>query len=85
MEDTYVVQVITMLELRKFLEEHQGEERSDADLRNLLDRHEPDPTLRFVMICALGAWFQMLAYVGYFCFIVLEELLYEIIINFAVI
>ncbi|KAK7070497.1 1-phosphatidylinositol 4,5-bisphosphate phosphodiesterase epsilon-1, partial [Halocaridina rubra] len=39
-------QVITMIELRKFLEEVQGEERSDDELRVLLDRHEPDPTLR---------------------------------------
>nr|XP_045618556.1 uncharacterized protein LOC123770570 isoform X4 [Procambarus clarkii] len=39
-------QVITMLELRRFLEEHQGESRSEEELRILLDRHEPDPTLR---------------------------------------
>ncbi|XP_069959980.1 1-phosphatidylinositol 4,5-bisphosphate phosphodiesterase epsilon-1 isoform X3 [Cherax quadricarinatus] len=38
--------VITMLELRRFLEEHQGESRTEDELRLLLDRHEPDPTLR---------------------------------------
>lgn len=43
-----VLQVITMLELRRFLEEHQGEDRTDEELRSLLDRHEPDPTLRSV-------------------------------------
>ncbi|XP_064077346.1 1-phosphatidylinositol 4,5-bisphosphate phosphodiesterase epsilon-1-like isoform X2 [Macrobrachium nipponense] len=39
-------QVITMIELRRFLEEQQGEERTDEELKLLLDRHEPDPTLR---------------------------------------
>ncbi|XP_071517355.1 1-phosphatidylinositol 4,5-bisphosphate phosphodiesterase epsilon-1-like isoform X2 [Panulirus ornatus] len=39
-------QVITMLELRRFLEEYQGETRTEDELRALLDRHEPDPTLR---------------------------------------
>ncbi|XP_042223651.1 1-phosphatidylinositol 4,5-bisphosphate phosphodiesterase epsilon-1-like isoform X2 [Homarus americanus] len=39
-------QVITMLELQRFLEEHQGEIRTDGELRVLLDRHEPDPSLR---------------------------------------
>ncbi|ROT68308.1 1-phosphatidylinositol-4,5-bisphosphate phosphodiesterase epsilon-1 [Penaeus vannamei] len=44
--DSSKSQVITMQELRRFLEEHQGECRSDEELRSLLDRHEPDPTLR---------------------------------------
>ncbi|XP_063613187.1 1-phosphatidylinositol 4,5-bisphosphate phosphodiesterase epsilon-1-like, partial [Penaeus indicus] len=44
--DSSKSQVITMQELRRFLEEHQGEYRSDEELRSLLDRHEPDPTLR---------------------------------------
>lgn len=36
-----------MLELRRFLEEQQGETRTEEELKLLLDRHEPDPTLRY--------------------------------------
>ncbi|CAL4059438.1 unnamed protein product, partial [Meganyctiphanes norvegica] len=39
-------QIITLPDLRNFLEEHQGETRTDEELRTLLDRHEPDPSLR---------------------------------------
>lgn len=39
-------QVITLLELGRFLEEQQGELRTQEELRALLHRHEPDPFLR---------------------------------------
>ncbi|XP_076030317.1 1-phosphatidylinositol 4,5-bisphosphate phosphodiesterase epsilon-1-like isoform X2 [Oratosquilla oratoria] len=44
--DSSKSQVITLLELQRFLEEQQGEIKSEKDLHELLKRHEPDPTLR---------------------------------------
>ena len=39
-------QVLTTVELRQFLVAQQGEEHSSADIDELLERHEPDPSLR---------------------------------------
>ncbi|KAK4312307.1 hypothetical protein Pmani_016237, partial [Petrolisthes manimaculis] len=44
--DSSKSQVITLLELGRFLEEQQGELRTQEELRTLLHRHEPDPFLR---------------------------------------
>ena len=39
-------QVITLPELQKFMEEQQGEEYTEEELEELLERHEPIPSLR---------------------------------------
>ncbi|XP_063888080.1 1-phosphatidylinositol 4,5-bisphosphate phosphodiesterase epsilon-1-like isoform X4 [Scylla paramamosain] len=44
--DSSKSQVVTLAELRRFLEEQQGEPRSLEEVRSLLYRHEPDPALR---------------------------------------
>ena len=44
--DLSPVQVLTSVELQKFLVEQQGEHLNEADLDELLERHEPDPALR---------------------------------------
>lgn len=44
--DTSNTQVITISTLKKFLETRQMEMRTDDEIRAIIKRHEPDPTLR---------------------------------------
>lgn len=44
--DTSKSQVVTLQNLIKFLETEQLEQRSEDEVRELVQRHEPDPTLR---------------------------------------
>lgn len=44
--DTSNTQVITMSTLKKFLETRQMEVKTDDEIRAIIKRHEPDPTLR---------------------------------------
>ena len=44
--DTSKCQVVTIPDLRKFLQEEQGERLSDEMIEELMERHEPDPLLR---------------------------------------
>lgn len=44
--DTSNTRVITMLTLKKFLETRQMEMHTDVEIREIIKRHEPDPTLR---------------------------------------
>ncbi|XP_066257407.1 1-phosphatidylinositol 4,5-bisphosphate phosphodiesterase epsilon-1-like isoform X2 [Euwallacea similis] len=44
--DTNNSQVITLSTFTKFLETRQMETRSEDEVKDLIDRHEPDPTLR---------------------------------------
>lgn len=44
--DTSNTHVITMSTLKKFLETRQMEMKSEAEIRAIIKRHEPDPTLR---------------------------------------
>lgn len=43
--DTSNTHVITMSTLKKFLETRQMEIRSDVEIREIIKRHEPNPTL----------------------------------------
>lgn len=44
--DTSNTQVITISTLKKFLETRQMEMKNDDEIRAIIKRHEPDPTLR---------------------------------------
>lgn len=44
--DTSNTQVITILTLKKFLETRQMEVKTEDEIRAIIKRHEPDPTLR---------------------------------------
>ena len=51
---------MTTVELQKFLEEQQGEHHNEADLDELLERHEPDPGLRAMGIMSFEGFARML-------------------------
>ena len=48
------------MELQRFLVEQQGENLSEADLDELLERHEPDPALRAMAIMSFEGFARML-------------------------
>ena len=51
---------MTTVELQKFLEDQQGEHHNEADLDELLERHEPDPGLRAMGIMSFEGFARML-------------------------
>ena len=55
-----LIQVLTTGELQQFLVEQQGEHLNEADLDELLERHEPDPSLRAMGIMSFEGFARML-------------------------
>ena len=52
--------MLTTVELQKFLVEQQGEHLNEADLDELLERHEPDPSLRAMGVLSFEGFARML-------------------------
>lgn len=53
-------QVLTTADLQRFLVEQQGENLNEADLDELLERHEPDPSLRAMGVLSFEGFARML-------------------------